>query len=249
MRTKRARTPRSLSEVLGGSVGVVQNLDSRKLGRNAVRAFENGIRLHADAVSLFNAGSTPSSYQLSILSMEEFGKTLALEHYLWHSAVDGKCSPEFERKFLTRLFDHRFKQRSFARQLDLPGHCRAQIQAIFDGRSETEKQNATYVGLRRLGNGKPDFQGRVVIPSTCSRKKAKAQITLVNDFLVVLGLGCIKGTHSMDLTGLEAIFTHELLCGLRASWPIMEASNRRQVESLTEMEDLPLVDRGLPAPR
>jgi hypothetical protein len=176
--------------------------------------------------------------------MEELGKSLALEEHVWRSRIEGKAIPELERKFISALYNHKYKQFRFAWNVDVPGYCRKAIQNIFDGKSESAKQTATYVGLHRAG-GKIDYKGKIVNPLKLGIKKASAQITVVNDFLVILTLGCIKGTHSMDLVGLEALFTHGLVNELRKEWPEMSRSAKRQYLQIAKFDDLDLEDRGL----
>lgn len=211
----------------------------------AVLAFENGLRLHRDAILLYKNRAYPSAYFLSTLSMEELGKSLALEEYLWRNATEGKAPPEIEQKLIEALYNHKHKQIRFARNVDVPGYCRKAIQNIFDGNAEVDKQAAIYVGLHRNRN-KIDYKGKIVNPLKLRARKASSQITIVNDFLVVLALGCIKGTHSMDLVGLEAIFTHALVTELRTKWPEMSRTAKHQYSQIMKYDDLSLEDRGLP---
>ncbi|NIE63033.1 AbiV family abortive infection protein [Burkholderia sp. Ax-1719] len=50
----------------------------KKLGKESLL---NALRLHRDAILLFKAGSFPSAFQLSVLSLEEFAKAKWVEHY------------------------------------------------------------------------------------------------------------------------------------------------------------------------
>lgn len=219
-------------------------ISSRKLDRMTVLAFENGMRLHRDAILLYKNGSYPSAYFLSVLSMEELGKSLALEEYLWRNATEGKASQKIERKLIEALYNHKYKQIRFAWNIDVPGFCRKAIQNIFDGNAEVDKQEATYVGLQRNRN-KINYKGKIVNPLKLHARKASSQITVVNDFLVVLAIGCIKGTHSMDLIGLEALFTHALVTELRTNWPIMSRTAKHQYSQIMKYNNLSAEGRGL----
>ena len=222
----------------------LQYINTRKLIRMSVLAFENGLRLHEDAILLYRNESYPTAYLVSVLSMEEFGKSLALEDYLWNSSVNGKAPPKLEREFIDALYNHKFKQKRFARNLDIPGYCRKAIQNIFDGHSETMKHASTYVGLYKVGR-KIDYKGKIINPLKFNAKKAFDQLTVVNDFIVVLALGCIKGTHSMDLVGLEELFTHELVISLKEKWPDMSKSSKQQFLQIEKYEDMSLEERGI----
>jgi AbiV family abortive infection protein len=210
----------------------------------AYLAFENGLRLHADGIRLFRSKSYPSAYLISVLSMEEFGKSLALEDYLWATRTGGQIPLDMERKVIADLYDHKFKQSKFAWNIDVPGYCRKVVQDIFDGKAETQKQAATYVGLRRTGRA-IDHKGRIVNPLKLRAKIASAQITVVNDFLLVLALGSIKGTHSSDLMEIDKLFTHRFVQNLRDSWPEMSRSTARRYAHIARFDDLTMEERGL----
>ena len=57
----------------------------RKIQRIAIASFENAVRLHEDAVLLFNRGRIPSALLMSALSMEEIGKYFIFEDVWWHN--------------------------------------------------------------------------------------------------------------------------------------------------------------------
>jgi len=61
----------------------------RKIQRIANASFKNAVRLHEDAVLLFNRGSIPSALLMSALSMEEIGKYFMFESVWWHNRIDG----------------------------------------------------------------------------------------------------------------------------------------------------------------
>lgn len=210
----------------------------------ATLAFENGLRLHHDAIHLYRSNSYPSAYLISVLSMEEFGKSLALDDYLFKTHGYGLVPWDLARQWIGTLYDHKVKQRTFAWNVDLPNYCRRAVQDIFDGKAEIQKQAATYVGLRRVGKS-IDYGGTIVNPLKLRAEVASAQITVVNDFLLVLALGSIKGTHGLDLIGIDKHFTHRFVDHLKGSWPKMSRSAARQYASISRFDDLTLEDRGL----
>jgi AbiV family abortive infection protein len=209
----------------------------------AYLAFENGLRLHADGIRLFQSKPYASAYLISVLSMEEFGKSLALEGYLWKTHGDRQIPWDIERKVIADLYDHKYKQWKFAWNMELPGYCRKVVQDIFDGKAETRKQAATYVGLRRIGKAL-DYKGKIVNPLKLRARVASDQITVVNDFLLVLALGSIKGTDGLDLVEIDKLFTHRFVKDLRDQWPVMSLSAARQYAQIARFDDLTLDERG-----
>lgn len=220
----------------------------KKLDRWSVLSFKNGLRLHEDAISMHEQQSYPTALLLSALSLEELGKSLALEHYVWTSAIHGQPPPDFEKGFIDLLYNHRWKQGSFARfGYGPPVICRKAIQSIYNGDLEKLKQAATYVGLPRYGK-KLNYKGRLVTPFNINKSKAADHITIVNDFVVLLAAGCIKGTSSMDLVGLEALFNHALVNKLHKRWPRMSREAKKQFTQIMKHDDASLEDRGLTTP-
>ena len=89
-------------------------LSNFKWKRLATESLINALRLHRDAIFLFNAGSYPSAYQLSVLCLEEFSKAKLVEHYYWSSITNtGFPDAEFEQGWLKLLYMHSEKQHAF----------------------------------------------------------------------------------------------------------------------------------------
>lgn len=128
-----------------------------------------------------------------------------------------------------------------------PISCRKALQSIYNGDVEKIKQAATYVGLPQAGK-KLNYKGRLVTPFKINKSKAGNHITIVNDFIVVFAAGCIKGTTNMDLIGLEALFTHDLVNKYRGFWPQMSRDAKQQFKEIMKHEDASLEDRGLTLP-
>ena len=68
-------------------------VNSHKIERMSVLALKNAIRLHSDSVVLFNNRSYPSAFFLSVLALEEIGKTFQLMDFYYHSQVDDCRNP------------------------------------------------------------------------------------------------------------------------------------------------------------
>lgn len=221
------------------------HVNLKKLDRWAVLSFQNSLRLHEDAISLYKNRSYPSALLLSALSLEELGKSMSLENYIWTTSTHGRLRPDDEKDFVDLLYNHRWKQGQFARFGYGPEVVsRKAIKSIYDGDVEKLKQAATYVGLPRVGR-KLNYHGRLVTPFRINKTKAGTHITIVNDFVVVLAAGCIKGTASMDLVGLEALFTNELMRKYTQLWPQMSRNAKQQFRQIMKYEDASLEDRGL----
>jgi hypothetical protein len=81
------------------------------------------------------------------------------------------------------------------------------------------------VGLPHLGKGL-DLRARISSPHTI------AQITTVNDFLIVFAVGCARETLIVDIPAVEKILTLRLARALRHRWPKMSRESRRYVLAL-----------------
>lgn len=202
----------------------------------AVLAFQNALRLHQDAILLFRNQSYASAYGLSVLSLEEIGKYLVLEDLVWRSLTEGRYTPEQEEEIVRLTYDHRYKQNKFAVYFALPTFAKKAIQRIFDGSVEAAKQNAFYVGLPRKGRT-VDLKARIASPFKTTKKQSEIQITVVNDFLLVLAAGSVRGTHIVDIEELEELLTHSLVSRLRKLWPRMGQDARGDFGRIMRLAD------------
>ena len=162
-----------------------KNLSRYKWKRLATEALINALRLHKDAVTLFNVGSYPSAYQLSVLSLEEFSKAKWVEHYFYSCITNtGFPSAEFEQGFLKLLYMHGEKQYAFIAD-ELFSYPISVAKFIKEGGLDRRKQQATYVGLeknRKLVN----VDSRISVPRMLGIKEAKRLISWVNaEFLLI----------------------------------------------------------------
>lgn len=90
-----------------------------KLVRFATEALRNSLRLHFDAIVLYENSSYPSAFQLSVLSLEEFAKAKWIEFYIDASETnEGYLDEKSENQLLHLLYSHPEKQWSYiAREL------------------------------------------------------------------------------------------------------------------------------------
>jgi len=195
-------------------------LNLQKLEKLATLSFENALRLHYDAILLYEKGSYPSAFQLSILSQEEIGKMHIVNDFVWHSKVDGRML-DFEKTWLDLLYKHPTKQYAFQKSSPLSNPFSHLMEEISKGSLEVKKQSATYVGFGRR-NGKILTKGKIKHPFLIGRNSAKEQITKINDYLLVTGVGIRFGQYTLDNEQVENRFKNKRhLNSLHKSWPHM----------------------------
>jgi AbiV family abortive infection protein len=205
-----------------------------KISKVVELAFENALRLHFDSILLFENESYPSAYFLSILALEELGKVTLLDYFVWHSRISGRRSSKDEQDYIDSIFRHQLKQKVFANQAEyfVPKNM---LDNFRSGNIEIMKQNAVYVGLERK-NREANLKGKVITPYNVSMKKARQQITVVNDFLIDLTLGTIKEIYKIDTEGVEMMLNEELLSELTEQWKFRgrRASSRiKQLQAIS----------------
>lgn len=205
-------------------------LNENKLRKAEIEAFKNGLRLHLDSIALFEKKSYPSSFVLSVLSLEEFGKQRLIDEVVFRNSEhenDFASAKEFEKYlelYEKSLLTHSVKQR-FAIRDDFPfsvGYNRVQkkfFNRVFNERGtkkpfDTEKQRATYIGFQ--GN---KLKGRVQRPvDFVSRKKSQDQITAINDYLINFIIFVRQKRWALDNEILARYFSIALLRKLDRSW-------------------------------
>lgn len=160
-------------------------LSKYKWKRLAAESLLNALRLHRDAILLFNAGSYPSAYQLSVLCLEEFAKAKWIEHYYYSSITNcGFADAEFEQGWLKLLYIHSEKQYAFVAR-DLFEYPPALVEFIKSGKLERRKQQSVYVGLDR-DRKSIHVNSRISLPTSIRLKEAKKLISWVNsEFIFV----------------------------------------------------------------
>jgi AbiV family abortive infection protein len=188
-----------------------------KLVKIAAESLRNSLRLHFDAVLLFENESYPSAYQLSVLSLEEFAKAKWVEHYIWSSLTNnGYPDAEFEQKWLKLLYQHPEKQWAFmAREI---WDYSPKFAEFIKGRGlEEKKQNATYVGLSR-SKGKVDASSRVSLPTRIKEKDAQQLISLINNECLEIIKLIEFQEWFFDVEGMDEVMSPEVKLKLE-KWP------------------------------
>jgi len=212
--------------------------EDKKLKRMATLAFKNAVRLHEDAILLFEKDRIPSSLHTSALSIEEFGKYYLIEEFLFQSIGGVEYTEEELQEWLQMSFSHVAKQRWFARR---DHFCVSQtlVRILRSGDLEVIKQIATYVGFPRKKRG-IDFSKRIRTPFRTSRKRTMDFLTAVNDCLIVMSLGTRKGVcmgefavpEIDDLLAEQSFELH-----FRELWPHMRPSTKRHITKIENLED------------
>ena len=210
----------------------------RKIQRIAIASFKNAVRLHEDAVLLFDRGRIPSALLMSALSMEEIGKYFLFEKVWWHNRIDGIWSIEDMQQFLRGGYSHTSKQSYFARHVDSPFVSKQLIRILETGELEKIKQKATYVGMPRKGRN-INFDKRLTSPKQTSRHRTEDFITMVNDFIIELAVGIRKGFYSLDIHEIDDWLaeseTERHFLGL---WPLMREATKKRLERMRKHDDI-----------
>ncbi len=163
---------------------MVKKLSKYKFKRIATESFKNGLRLHFDSILLYENKSFPSSFQLSVIAMEELAKSYWVEHYYWSSEVNNYWPDEdFEQKWLKLLYLHPEKQKAFFGWRQYFDYSPKFVKFVEKKQLELKKQKATYVGLDR-NKGKIDVNSRISVPMRIKNKDAKQMISMINDLLI-----------------------------------------------------------------
>ena len=206
-------------------------VDIKKLERVAVLAFRNGLRLHDDSIRLFSQRRYPSSFALSVLATEEIGKYLMLETMIF-AAGDSPWDPNDAEDLMGSTHRHALKQNFFARHAPMGTVTARQMRRIWDGALERAKHRSLYVGLPSR-NRKTDLTGRIISPSSVSRREAQSQITIVNDYLVLSAVGVIEDYTTFDFEEMDEIITLQFVRRLKRRWPRMSRAAARELARMT----------------
>ena len=210
----------------------------RKIQRIATASFKNAVRLHEDAVLLFNRGRIPSALLMSALSMEEIGKYFMFEDVWWHNRIDGIWSIEDMQQFLRGGYSHTSKQSWFASHVDSPFVSKQLIRILQTGELENIKQKATYVGMPRKGKN-INFDKHLTSPKQTSRNRTEDFITMVNDYIIELAVGIRKGFYSLDIYEIDDWLAEpETERHFLELWPLMREATKKRLERMRKHDDL-----------
>lgn len=212
----------------------------RKIQRVATSSFKNAVRLHEDAILLFDNDRIPSALQMSILSIEEIGKYFMYEDVWWHNKTGETWSIEDMQQFLRGVYSHTSKQSWFAHQVHYGPFSISKplIKILETGELENIKQKATYVGMPRKDKN-INFDRRLTSPKRTSRRRAEDFITMVNDYIIELALGTRKGFYILDIDEIdnwlaEPETEHHFL----ELWPLMRKSTKKRLEGMRKHDNI-----------
>lgn len=201
-------------------------------------SFKNGLRLHLDAIHLYKNKSYPSAFFISILSQEEIGKAYWLGEFIYQSIASGRMEAEWEEKYINQIYNHKFKQgflKSNSWDLSHSAPALKALQKIYDGDLETLKHNAVYVGLKK-NRGKIDLNSKIINPLKTNRTMAEAQITTINDFLLVDIKGIKKGYYSYDNEMVIKLLNGHLTKKLNKLWKVRSKKARNILKKFDSEE-------------
>jgi hypothetical protein len=177
---------------------------------------------------------------LSVLALEELGKYFLVEDLVWRSSVEGPRSEADQHEWLRLAYSHKAKQGHFAWVAD-GTVARSALRQIAKGRAERDKQRGFYVGLPRRGK-RLDLLARVSSPQATGIRAAQGQITVVNDFLLVLAVGCNAESMGLDIPELEELLTLGLARRLHRTWRPMSRPARSYVRRAAPRSFGPIKD-------
>lgn len=209
----------------------------RKIRRVATGSFKNAVRLHEDAVLLFDEDRIPSAVHTSTLSIEEIGKYFMHEDVWWDNRTGSTWTVQEMQHFLRGAYSHTSKQRWFAGQGDSAFISKPLLKILQGGELETIKQKATYVGMPRKGRN-VDLEKQLCCPFRTPKRRAQDYITMVNDYFVVLAVGTRKGLYVLDIPEIdEWLAEPEFERHFLELWPKMRPSAERQLARMRKYED------------
>ena len=167
----------------------MNGLSEYKFKKLAQESLRNALRLHEDSITLYNAASYPSAFQLSVLSLEEYAKAKWVDHYYYSTVTNGGFPKKtdhgydeyvnLEQKGLNLLYLHPEKQFAFIGR-EIFDYAPSLVEKIQNRDLEYLKQQAVYVGLGR-SKGKIDTASRISVPTNKIKlKTAKQMISLLN---------------------------------------------------------------------
>lgn len=206
-----------------------KKIPNNKLQKLELLAFENCLKVHQDSIILFKNGSYSSAYFLSVIALEEMGKVLWIDETIFHTRVDD-MDRDGQEFYLKSIFHHSHKQGIFAHILgfDLP---KPFLKLIQDKTLETKKQNSLYIGLPKKGRD-INWNGKITTPKVISKNTVYKQITMLNDVLLELILGCIKRTTSIDGKLLFNAMDRKMYYRLMFGWEHMSKKTNSRLQAL-----------------
>ncbi len=166
------------------------------------------------------------------MAKEELGKAIIFEELIYRVGITKEWAQDSHTKdfVMKALTSHALKQQWFARHANdfLGGRSHGEkyrypspiFRELYSGKAEIKKQDSTYVGLTRAGDGKVDFDGRISLPWVRANEgHAYEEITVLNDFLVIYSDGYSRGIYATDSPDIAEYLTQDLVNSLQELWP------------------------------
>lgn len=186
----------------------------------------NAMRLHLDSMILCKNGSFSSAQQLAVEASQEICKTLVLENLLSQSlakggnAQDAGINRALVESFTSQRTLHRQVHKTIRSLAKQPEYAELSglLSKVAVGADDEQREKLTYVGLTKKDR-KIDLDGKKVIPRLVGRKdKARRQITVNNDFLMVYMSGFLSETYSVASDALAWELSDDNLDILLLEW-------------------------------
>lgn len=201
-------------------------LSKYKWKRLATESLANALRLHRDAILLFNAGSYPSAYQLSVLCLEEFAKAKWVEHYYWTSITNcGLPGAEFEQAWLKLLYIHSEKQYALVAR-DVFEYSPELVDFIESGRLERRKQQAVYVGLER-DRKTVHVKSRISLPTAIKQKETKQLLSWINSEFIFVHESLTFHDYYFGITEMDEVMLSPV-ASVIFDWPHKSRTRSRK---------------------
>jgi AbiV family abortive infection protein len=209
-----------------------------KMSRAASASFLNAVRLHDDAILLYDNGRVPSALHASVLSIEELGKFMIYEDMYWHNRIEGEWEEKQIQASLKSTYSHKTKQKWFAGQGFEQQVAKPLLRIFQSGLLDEVKQRATYVGFPR-DRSRVHYEKRLQTPFGTSKKLTEEYITVVNDFLITMALGTRKGAYVVDIPQVaSSLMEPSFELHLSEAWPRTRPSTARWLKKHRKLDEI-----------
>ena len=159
-------------------------LDYNTKAEMAILSFQNAVKLHKDSWILYKNKSYSTSYYISVVALEEFGKMQILNDHAFYGQIIDNCNTsdsEFENKF-NNIYSHLLKQENAIDDFVYHGSKETEnrYKHILSKQYNKTKEDSIYVGIRKSNRGNI----RICNPLDITRQQTLYQISLVQELLL-----------------------------------------------------------------
>ncbi|MFA1562806.1 AbiV family abortive infection protein [Aliivibrio fischeri] len=154
------------------------NISKYRLNQLVVTTLNNVLRLHFDAILLYNNESYPSALQLSLSAIEELAKNNWINNYIYMS----KINAEPKHSWLKLLYLNHKKQWKFVDR-NSKFYSAKLDDWIKSKKIEEEKQTSIYVGLKEIKE-KKIIKNEISTPLGITKDNSSYVISLINTELL-----------------------------------------------------------------